>query len=442
MINKIVLLVVFFVSTSLFGAEFILKDINETKKNSSYIVLPYLFSSDSMGLTVGAVGIFHGYYQPQMTMMVTAFVGENMDVEDIRQDQLEHEQARAEGFAFAVTGYRPSFSKRTFITFLGSYAYYPNQRLYLDGSNDSAQDLENGGLSPFQTQGYNNWINADFRYVLPIGESKTEVLPIIILDRGIPINRDNKGGGKPFVTGQTIFGTELFYTKWTADKLSDEPSINTNGLRLYLRHDNTDYADNPTRGYSFEVKSSIDFGAFNSSQSWNSIEAQYSHYIELPLFSWSRQNVIALNAWSAYSPSWDKSKKFDPEAKYQVIDKNQPPMFEGARLGGWNRMRGYDSNRFNDKAAIYGTMEYRVIPEFNPLRQKSWMPVSIDWFQTVLFAEVGRVAPKYDVGELFSDMKYDAGFSIRALAAKLPVRFDMAFGEEGSSMWVMVKQPF
>ncbi|MEA3523627.1 MAG: hypothetical protein U9R50_11735 [Campylobacterota bacterium] len=43
---------------------------------------------------------------------------------------------------------------------------------------------------------------------------------------------------------------------------------------------------------------------------------------------------------------------------------------------------------------------------------------------------------------MLSDMKYDAGFSIRALAAKLPVRFDMAFGEEGSSMWVMIQQPF
>ena len=431
------------ISSSLYSAEFLLEDINATKKNSSYIVLPYVFSSESMGFTAGAVGIFHGYYQPQMTMMITAFAGESMDVEKINQDSnVQKDKARAAGFAFAVTGYKPSFSKRVFITFLGSYAYYPNQRLYLDGSNDSTQDLKSNSLTPFQTQGYNNWAIIDFRYVLPFGESKRDILPVIKLDRGIAINRDGVGGGVPFVTGQTILGTEFFYTKWTADKLVEEPAINTNGVRVYLRHDNTDYPDNPTRGYSFKLRTSFDVGAFNSSQSWNFLDAEYSHYIELPLLKHTRQNVIALNAWSAYSPSWQKGEKLNPDADTPIFDKHQPPMFEGARLGGWYRMRAYDSNRFSDKAAIYGSVEYRVIPEFNPLRAKSWMPVNIDWFQGVLFAEIGRVAPKYDIGELLSDMKYDVGFSIRALAAKLPVRFDMAFGEEGANMWVMVKQPF
>jgi hypothetical protein len=39
-------------------------------------------------------------------------------------------------------------------------------------------------------------------------------------------------------------------------------------------------------------------------------------------------------------------------------------------------------------------------------------------------------------------MKYDVGFSIRALAARVPVRFGEATGDEGATMWVMVKQPF
>jgi hypothetical protein len=430
-------------SSSLFASEFILEDINNTKDKSSYIVLPYLFSSDSMGLTVGAVGIFHGYFQPQMTMLLTAYAGEKLEVENITQSQsVQKDEARASGFAFSISGYKPWFSQRMFITILGSYAYYPNQRIYLNSSNDSKQNLDSLSFTPLQTQGYNNWVKADFRYVLPFGESKKNILPVIKLDRGIAVNRDNMGGTKPFVTGQTILGVELFYTKWTADKFLQEPSLNTNGIRVYLNHNNTDYPDNPTRGYDFEVKTSIDFGTFNSTQSWNSIEASYSQYIEMPLFSWSRQNVVALNAWSAYSPSWDKSQKLNPDSLTPILDKNQPPMYEGARLGGWIRMRGYDSNRFNDKSAMYMAAEYRVIPEFNPLRAKNWMPINIDWFQTVVFAEMGRVAPSYNLRTLFSDMKYDVGFSIRALAAKLPVRFDMAFGEEGSNMWVMVQQPF
>ena len=117
-------------------------------------------------------------------------------------------------------------------------------------------------------------------------------------------------------------------------------------------------------------------------------------------------------------------------------------MWEGARLGGYDRMRAYDMNRFSDKAAIYFGVEYRVIPEFNPMRGQKWNPIPIDWFQVVLFSEAGRVASQYNIETLMSDMKYDVGFSIRALAAKIPVRFDMAYGAEGSNMWVMVKQPF
>ncbi len=399
-----------------------------------------------MGLTTGLVGIFNGFFQPQMTIVASAFVGESQKVPKFYDEQnIKDDEARTSGIFLGITGYRPSFSKRMFLTMLGSYAYYPNQRLYLDGGHDSERELEPeepGELTPFKTQGYNNWMKVDFRYVLPLGESKDEVLPVIKMRRGIPVNRDDVGGGRPFVTGQTIFGTELFYTKWTADRLIEEPSINTNGLRLYLEHDNTDYPDNPSRGYDFKAQLSSDFGWGNSSQSWNSLEAKYSHYFEFDNFSWTRQNVIAFNSWTAYSPSWDKSKKLDSSNPNAIFDAHQPPMWEGARLGGWNRMRAYDSNRFNDKAALYFAAEYRIIPSLNPMRDQKWNPIPIDWFQTVLFAEAGRVAPEYDVGTLLSDMKYDVGFSVRALAAKMPIRFEMAFGDEGSTMWVMIEQPF
>jgi outer membrane protein assembly factor BamA len=271
-----------------------------------------------------------------------------------------------------------------------------------------------------------------------MGEGENDVTPTIKLSRGIALNRDNKGNGLPFVSGQTIFGTELFYNKLTADKFTKEPSLSTNGLRLYLEHDNTDYPDNPSRGYNMILKASVDFGLANSTQSWNSVEAGYSHYFEMPNFSWTRQNVVALSAWTAYSPSWDSSQR----GSNAVLNKNAPPMWEGARLGGFTRMRAYDMNRFSDKAAVYATAEYRLIPELNPMHDQKWSPVPIDWFQMVLFAEAGRVAPEYNLVTLTKDLKYDVGFSLRALAANLPVRFEMAFGDEGSNMWVMLKQPF
>jgi len=445
-LKRSLFLCTFLLVPALNASEFITEDINASKKQSTWIALPYIFSSDSMGLTAGVVGIFNGFFQPQMSIVASIYGGEKFEVEKIHEDEgIKKDEARTTGGFLAISGYKAPFTDRLFLSLLASYAYYPNQRLYLEGSNDSKRDLDSKSpleTTPLQTQGYNNWFNLDFRYVLPWGESKDKVLPVVKMRRGIPVNRTDVGGGAPFVTGQSILGTEFFYTKWTADKLTEEPSLNTNGLRLYLEHDNTDYPDNPSRGYNFIGKFSGDFGWSNSTQSWNALEAAYSHYFEFDNLSWTRQNVIALNAWTAYSPSWDKSEKLHPDHPEGVLDKHQPPMWEGARLGGWKRMRAYDSNRFNDKAAIYFAAEYRVIPDMNPMQDQEWSPIPIDWFQTVLFAEVGRVAPHYELDTLFSDMKYDVGFSIRALAAKLPVRFDMAFGQEGSTMWVMVQQPF
>ena len=423
------------------ASEFLIDDLNREKsKQQTWLVLPYAFSSESMGFTVGAVGIFSGYIQPQMTIVATTFAGEEME---LRNENLSiTESERTTGAMLAITGFRPSFSDRLFISGIGAYGYYPNQRLYLEGGNDSEKDLDNisnQATSPLQTQGYNNWFNLHFRHVLPWGESAQTVLPKIQLQRGIAVNRDHIGGGKPFVTGQTIFATDLFYSKWSADKFTESPEINTNGMRFYVEHNNTDYPDNPSRGYSFGAKFSSDFGLGNSTQSWNAFEVDYSHYIELNNFSWSRQNVIAMNLWSAYSPSWDDSETL---VEGGILKKHQTPMWEGARLGGWTRMRAYDSNRFNDKAAIYGAIEYRLIPQLNPMANQKWNPLPIDWFQIVLFAEVGRVAEKYQLSTLLTDMKYDVGFSVRALAAKVPVRFEMAFGEEGSAMWFMLEQPF
>ena len=436
----------FFVATlssiHLGATEFIVRDINKQEdKNYSWIVLPYLFSSESTGITGGIVGIMNGFLQPQVSIIATAYVGEKLPVQDYTPEGTSNSKANSKGFSIGINSYRPSFSKRMFLTFLGNYAYFPNQRIYLNGDNDSVKDLDftnKTNFTPFQTQGYNNWAELDFRFVLPFGEGKEVVTPIIELNRGIAINRDSYGNGIPFITGQTIFGLKLFYKKFTADKFLDDPELNTNGIRVSFEHDNTDYPDNPNRGYNIKIQTSMDFGLMNSTQSWNSIEAKYSHYIELPNYSWSRHNVIAFNTWSAYSPSW----KGDEKHENGLLGKNQPPMWEGARLGGYSRMRAYDTDRFSDKAAIYFAAEYRVIPDYNPIKGLSWNPVPIDWFQTVLFVEAGRVAPKYDIKELLSDMKYDVGVSLRALTAKVPMRLEVAYGQEGLNMWVMIKQPF
>jgi hypothetical protein len=105
------------------------------------------------------------------------------------------------------------------------------------------------------------------------------------------------------------------------------------------------------------------------------------------------------------------------------------------------RMRGYSTDRFSDKAVIYGTAEYRAILDWNPFRKNEYIPVAVDWLQVVGFVEAGRVNDTYNF-DLLSDMKFDAGISLRAMAAQVPVRVDLAYGDEGANFWVMVFQPF
>ena len=203
-----------------------------------------------------------------------------------------------------------------------------------------------------------------------------------------------------------------------------------------MKHDNTDFDLNPSRGYSFDLQYSKDFGWGDSLQSWDFLEFKYNHYVDLDTFSFTKQNVLAMSMWTGYSFSWDNDKEIAPG-----VNAHRPPTWEGARLGGFFKMRGYDNNRFSDKAAFYATAEYRAILDYNPLKDNSYVPVAVDWFQVVAFVEVGRVHDQYNF-DLMSDMKYDVGLSLRALAAQLPIRFDVAYGEESWNMWVMVNQPF
>jgi hypothetical protein len=121
----------------------------------------------------------------------------------------------------------------------------------------------------------------------------------------------------------------------------------------------------------------------------------------------------------------------------------KPPSFAGAAMGGLFRMRGYRPARFNDQAAIYYAAELRLIPEWNPLAKISFLEsLEIDWIQFVPFVEVGRVADSWSISELHSDMKWDVGLGLRAMAKRLVVRVDAAVSEEDFGVQMMVGLPF
>lgn len=79
-------------------------------------------------------------------------------------------------------------------------------------------------------------------------------------------------------------------------------------------------------------------------------------------------------------------------------------------------MRGFPTQRFNDKAAVYYAAELRMIPDWNPFYRWAWLQqqVGIQWLQLVPFVEIGRVAPEWNAEELHSDMKWCAGMGVRS----------------------------
>jgi hypothetical protein len=179
-----------------------------------------------------------------------------------------------------------------------------------------------------------------------------------------------------------------------------------------------------------------DFGAFNSDESWTIVRGELDNYFSLGPTKTFRQRIIAVDVWTAYSPSWDK------KSDGRIV--NRPPAFAGATLGGLFRLRGFPSSRFNDKAAIHYTFEYRMIPEWNPLAEIDWLQkhLGIAWWQWVPFVEVGRVAPKWSMGELHEDMKWDVGFGLRLMAMGLVIRADTAVSNEAVQVQMFVGQPF
>ena len=107
-------------------------------------------------------------------------------------------------------------------------------------------------------------------------------------------------------------------------------------------------------------------------------------------------------------------------------------------------MRAYPFQRFSDKAGVYYGAEYRMIPEWNPFNNWTWLQkyVGVQWVQFVPFVEAGRVAPAWSPDLLNSSMKFDGGIGLRAMAKGLVVRIDLAVSSQGSDVQIMVNQPF
>ena len=390
------------------------------------LILPYAFYTASLELAVGAGIGTSGHLQPQTKFFATAFVTTN--------------ESRA--LFISLFDYQVPFAKRTFIEFVGSTAYYTDQRVYSGfntdfpgehaGSNDSSDE------NYIQGEGDDEWYDLKFKFLLPIGHGKHTLINTYTLKNGLLV--DGQTGGdtwNPLISGRTNIELSIFNRHRS---IINESGINvgdSNGTIFALEHDNRDFYANPTKGSLQKIIYKKDFG-YKSSDDWSVVQLDLRKYYYLGRTNRLRQSVLALDYWTSYTPSWEPS--IDNLGPF--ID-GRPPNELGSTLGGFYRLRSYPVHRFSDKAAVYYSAELRLMPEWNPLgNMKLLKPLDIDWWQIVPFVEVGRVAPHWSFSELHNDMRKVLGLGLRFMAQKAVFRLDTAVSNDSWSMYAMVGHPF
>jgi hypothetical protein len=422
-IFAVVLLIVLFTGLSSFGAGVVVDE--EGKFSKQTLSLPYAFYNESFGFSAGYIYGVVGYPQKQSTLLATVMAGTT---------------GSAMGFLVGRDIQMPLVD-RLFLDPVVQVGHFMDNASYINGkprfageragSNDSDKDNFVKG------DGWDNFFRMKFKYLLPIGHGRDQIIGTYKMDHGL-LKSGAEGGTSlnPLASGKTYLELRPFYRSQQIDGHHVDETTKTNGLDFSAFIDNRDYYANPSKGYGLRGKMSRDFGWFNSSNSWTNLESELDVYLPLKLSDRFRQSVVALDIWTSYSPTWDK--------KSSAEIKNRPPTYTGPTLGGIWRMRGYPTNRFSDKAAIYYTAEFRMIPRWNPFDKWPGIQkyVGIEWLQFVPFVEIGRVASEWNFKRLHSDMKWDAGLGIRALAKGIVIRIDSAVSNENFGVQMMIAQPF
>ena len=400
-----------------------------TVPSKAQISLPYGFYSEHFGLAAGYVQGVFGAPQPQASLLGTLIAGSNGSV-----------------MAFGLAkDLKTPYSDRLFVDAIGQIGYFADTVAYIDGnpaylgqpagSNDSAED------NFVQGDGLDAYLLLSFKYVLPIGEGRDEPMDIDRLSGGLPLpgEEDRNRVWNPLRSGRTYLELRPFYRSQEIEADYLDAELRTNGLEFAVLYDNRDFARSPSQGSSIRARVSRDWGWANSSREYTVYGLEADKYFSLGSSENFRQRVIALDYWTVDTPTWNDFDIVDGKPLY-----HRPPAYAGATLGGVFRMRGYPSSRFNDRAAVYYSVEARFIPRWNPFNEWAWLQehLGVQWWQLVAFGEIGRVAPKWDLDELHSDMKKDVGVGVRLMAKGLVVRVDAAVSEEDYGVQMMVGQPF
>lgn len=412
------------------GQEIIVREGAPEGQKEQFFVVPFLFNNDTIGPSLGVSAAARGLPQPQALTYLTGV-------------------ASAEGTAYLYLRMSELELPRTDRLFLDARATagrFSRIDTYVDGNPAFAGETAGGNDSSrdnfIESEGGDYSARLELSCVLPVGDGRDNIKPRVVVRDGIRVSGGREvASWNPLRSGTTTFSLTPFYRTQdvTSDERGDEERT-TSGIEYALKHDNTDFSENPTRGSFKQIRWTEDYDTLGSSAPWQTVDFTFTKYLDLGRSDTARQRVIALSTWWIDTPSWNEGDTADGRTV-----NHRPPVYAGATLGGLERMRGFPQNRFHDRSAVYYGAEYRHTLDWNPLRDLAllrWMHVRVDWLQVVAFGEAGRVHDAFDVGELHSDMKYCGGAGLRAFANHLVMRADLALSEEDGILQMTIDHPF
>ena len=392
-------------------------DDHQKDYTPDFAAVPFAFSSDSLGFAVGAAGLIKSAGQPQASLLgVGVITDKNSWITFLSANN--YVLAQDSRWLFGAELYAADFNQAD---------YYVG-----DGTlNDSSQD------DAIIADGQEAQYRLTARYILPFGAGKSEGFMAAIK----PVR--TLTGSSPWTSGVSSLEFRPFYqsrefTDSTASDIGFEEPTSVWGLETRFDWDNRNNTRNPTDGSRSQFSVTYSPGDSDSPEWWK-WELSQSWFWDLGAFKdLIDQQVFAFNVYTGDTPSWNSTQNINGKDEF-----NRPPEYAGTRLGGLYRLRSFQGGRYVDRSALSYSMEYRVLPDWQPLGE--W-PVfdwyDVPWWQWVAFADIGRVADEYNLVELHKDMKWSAGGAIRFQVEGVVVRTEIAWGSEDNMFRVMINQPF
>ena len=383
---------------------FLSPQIVAKEKDSAFV--PFYFSTETLGSTVGLAGVAKGVGQPQAALFGMGLYSEK------------------DSYVGFLSAFNYALSSNLLFSTQMYQARFNDNPYYLGDQGSNSSTTEDKTVTNGDEENY----KLEFKYLLPWGNVREHGL----LGAFQPVR--DVSFASPVDSGVSSIIFTPFYSSRELD-IYNEKKEEATGFSLTFDWDNRDSVRNTTRGShtSFDLTTGAE--SLQSEDLWLKWEFQNSQYYSLgPLGDWFDQQVLAFDFYTTDTPTWNKC---------DGAVCARPPEQEQARLGGLYRLRGYTAGRYHGRSAIHYSAEYRVLPDWQPLDDIPLINYyDLPWWQWVAFAEVGRVADDYDLKTLHEDMKWNVGGAVRFQVEGIVVRAEMAKGADEGTFRVMINQPF